>query len=179
MAFWRETQAIARPAMSLELTLRRASADDLGAIMATERTPGFELWVGRSSEAEHRAMMAEANYAYLVGEKSGAIVAFAILRDLEDPHGILYLKRVAVAPTDAGLGGAFLKLVTAWVFSRDRVHRFWLDCFAHNARAQRVYEKLGFTRDGVLREAYLGADGVRRDLTLMALTRPQWEARGG
>ena len=34
-------------------------------------------------------------------------------------------------------------------------HRFWLDCFADNARAQSVYEKLGFTRDGVLREAYL------------------------
>jgi RimJ/RimL family protein N-acetyltransferase len=164
--------------MSPDLTLRRASADDLGAIMAIERTPGFELWVGRSSAGEHRAMMA-AGHAYLVGEASGAIVAFAILRDLDDPHGNLYLKRVAVAPTDAGVGGAFLALVTAWVFSRDRVHRFWLDCFAHNARAQRVYEKLGFTRDGVLREAYLGADGVRRDLTLMALTRPQWAARGG
>ena len=165
--------------MSPDLTLRRASADDLGAIMAIERTPGFERWVGRSSEREHRAMMAQANYAYLIGEKSGAIVAFAILRDLDDPHGNLYLKRVAVAPTDVGLGGAFLTLVTAWVFSRDPVHRFWLDCFAHNARAQRAYEKLGFTRDGVLREAYLGADGVRRDLTLMALTRPHWAARGG
>jgi RimJ/RimL family protein N-acetyltransferase len=52
-----------------------------------------------------------------------------------------------------------------------------LDCFSYNARAQRVYEKLGFTRDGVLREAYLGGDGVRRDLTMMALTRPQWRER--
>ena len=40
-----------------------------------------------------------------------------------------------------------------------------------------LYEKLGFRRDGVLREAYLGTDGRRRDLTLMALLRPEWEAR--
>jgi RimJ/RimL family protein N-acetyltransferase len=177
MAFWRETTRVAQPAMSPELTLRRASADDLPAIMAIERTPGFERWVGRSSESEHRAMMAGAAYAYLIGEAAGAIVAFAILRDLDHPHGNLYLKRIAVARTDVGFGGAFLALTAAWAFGHEGVHRFWLDCFASNHRAQRVYEKLGFLSEGLLREAYLGDDGVRRDLTLMALTRPQWAAR--
>ena len=33
------------------------------------------------------------------------------------------------------------------------------------------------TRDGVLRQAYRLPDGRRKDLTLMALTRPEWEAR--
>jgi len=164
--------------MGANLMLRAASVDDLDAVMAIERTSGFERWVGRSSAAEHRAMMADANAAYLVGEADGAVVAFAILRDLNDPHGNRYLKRVAVARPDQGVGGAFLEQVIDWAFNRAGAHRFWLDCFSHNARAQRVYEKLGFTRDGVLREAYLGADGVRRDLTMMALTRPQWAERG-
>ena len=119
-------------------------------------------------------MMDDANTAYLVGEVRGEMVAFAILRDFNDLHGNRYLKRVAVARPNEGVGGAFLERVVDWVFDRVGAHRFWLDCFSYNARAQRVYEKLGFTRDGVLREAYLGADGVRRDLTMMALTRPQW-----
>jgi RimJ/RimL family protein N-acetyltransferase len=164
--------------MEVNLTLRAAAAGDLEAIMAIERRPGFELWVGRSSAEEHRAMMDDANSAYLVGEANGEVVAFAILRDLSDPHGNRYLKRVAVTRPDEGLGGAFLERVIDWTFNRAGAHRFWLDCFSHNARAQRVYEKLGFTRDGMLREAYLGADGVRRDLTMMALTRPQWVERG-
>jgi RimJ/RimL family protein N-acetyltransferase len=164
--------------MEANLTLRAASAGDLDAIMAIERAPGFERWVGRSSAEEHRAMMDDANYAYLVGEADGEVVAFAILRDLNDPHGNRYLKRFAVARPQEGVGGAFLERVVDWTFDRVGAHRFWLDCFSHNARAQRVYEKLGFTRDGVLREAYLGADGVRRDLTMMALTRPQWAERG-
>jgi len=164
--------------MEANLTLRAASAGDLDAIMAIERAPGFERWVGRSSAEEHRAMMDDVNYAYLIGEANGEVVAFAILRDLNDPHGNRYLKRVAVARPEEGVGGAFLELVVDWTFDCVGAHRFWLDCFSHNARAQRVYEKLGFTRDGVLREAYLGADGVRRDLTMMALTRPQWAERG-
>jgi len=163
--------------MKANLTLRTAASGDLDAIMAIERRAGFERWVGRSSAEEHRAMMDDGNCAYLVGEADGEVVAFAILRDLNDPHGNRYLKRVAVTRTDEGIGGAFLAQVVDWIFDRAGGHRFWLDCFSHNARAQRVYEKLGFTRDGVLREAYLGPDGVRRNLTMMALTRPQWAER--
>jgi RimJ/RimL family protein N-acetyltransferase len=164
--------------MKANLTLRTAAAGDLDAIMAIERRQGFERWVGRSSAEEHRAMMDDANYVYLVGESGGEVVAFAIVRDLSDPNGARYLKRVAVARPDGGVGGAFLQLVVDWAFERAVALRFSLDCFAHNARAQRVYEKLGFVREGVLREAYLSADGVRRDLTVMALTRPQWLERG-
>jgi len=123
-------------------------------------------------------MMASSNYAYFIGESGdGAVAAFAILRDLEDAHGNLYLKRIAVARPDEGVGGAFLGLVIAWAFAHTAAHRFSLDCFADNARAQRVYQKLGFSRDGVLRQAYLAADGSRLDLTMMALTRPEWTAR--
>ena len=66
--------------MEANLTLRAAAAGDLDAIMAIERRPGFEDWVGRSSAAEHRAMMDDANTAYLVGEADAEVVAFAILR---------------------------------------------------------------------------------------------------
>ena len=162
--------------MSLEVTLRRAGRADIEAIMAIERRPGFESLISRSSFAEHEAMLASREYAYFVGlDTQHAVVAFAILRDLEDAHGNLYLKRVAVSEPGVGVGFAFLQALANWVFRETSAHRFWLSTFDSNARAQRVYEKLGFTRDGVLREAYLGPDGQRRDLTLMALLRPEWD----
>jgi RimJ/RimL family protein N-acetyltransferase len=161
--------------MVAKMTLRPAAAADLAAVMAIERTPGFERFVGRSTLDEHRALMASANHVYLVGEEGdGPIVAFAILRDLEDAHGNVYLKRIAVSRPGEGLGGAYLRLVGAWVFARPAPHRFSLDCFAHNLRAQRAYEKLGFSRDGVLRQAYRAPDGVRYDLIMMALIRAEW-----
>ncbi len=160
------------------MTLRRAGRTDIAAIMAIERSPGFEEFVGRSSHAQHEEMLASPRYNYFVGlGPEDDALAFAILRDFDDPHGNLYLKRFVVARPGEGIGAAFLRLLLEWVFAHTSAHRFYLDRFAHNERAQRLYEKFGFTRDGVLREAYLGADGRRSDLTLMALTRPEWEAR--
>jgi RimJ/RimL family protein N-acetyltransferase len=162
--------------MRSEVTLRRAVRADIEAIMAIERRPGFESLISRSSFAEHEAMLASRGYAYFVGlDSQHAVVAFAILRDLEDAYGNLYLKRVAVLEPNGGVGFAFLQALVNWVFHETAAHRFWLSTFDSNARAQRVYEKLGFTRDGVLREAYRGPDGRRRDLTLMALLRPEWD----
>ena len=159
--------------------LRRAHGGDLEAILALERGPGYEAYVGRSSPAEHAEMLASDRYVYLVGlEAAGRPFAFAILRDPDDPHGNLYLKRVAVDHPGEGRGGRFLSAVLDWAFAETTAHRFHLDCFVENMRARKAYEKLGFSHDGVLREAYLAPDGRRRDLALMALTRPEWQARG-
>jgi len=163
--------AIADPA---PLALRAASPDDLTAIMAIERMPGFDRQVGRSDEAEHRAMLASPTFAYRLGVGAGAVEAFAILRGLGDPHRNLYLKRVAVVRPGEGLGTAFLRLVVGEAFGRLGAERFYLDCFADNARAQAAYAKLGFTRDGTLRQAHRGPDGTRADLTLMALLKSEW-----
>ena len=123
-------------------------------------------------------MLSSPSHAYRLGVgESGAVEAFAILRGIGDPHLNLYLKRVAVARPGQGLGTAFLSLVLDEAFGPMGAERFHLDCFADNARAQRAYMKLGFTRDGVLRQAYRLADGRRSDLIMMAILKSEWEAQ--
>ncbi len=170
-----------RPSAAVRpLALREASADDLAAITGLERRPGFARYVGRSEEAEHWAMLASPAFAYRLGVgQDGAVEAFAILSGLGDPHRNLYLKRVAVVRPGEGVGTAFLKLVIDEAFGRLGAERLHLDCFADNARAQAAYTKLGFTRDGVLRQAYRLPDGTRTDLVLMALLRSEWEGATG
>jgi diamine N-acetyltransferase len=161
-----------------QLTLRPAALADIGAVMAIERSPDFELYVARSEEEEHRAMLSSPSHAYRLGVgESGAVEAFAILRGLGDSHLNLYLKRIAVARPSLGVGTAFLGLVLGEAFGTMGAERFHLDCFADNLRAQRSYEKLGFTRDGVMRKAYRLADGTRTDLIMMAILKSEWEAR--
>jgi ribosomal protein S18 acetylase RimI-like enzyme len=153
-----------------------AALADIGAVMAIERSPDYELYLARSEEEEHRATLFSPSHAYRLGVgESCAVEAFAILRGLGDPHLNLYLKRVAVARPDQGLGTAFLSLLLDEAFG-PMAERFYLDCFADNARAQRAYMKLGFTRDGVLRQAFRLADGRRSDLIMMAILRSEWEA---
>src|SRR5262249_31671969 len=99
------------------LILRPAAPADIPAGVGIERAPRFDLRVGRSDEAEHRAMFASPAYAYRLGiGKKGAIEAFAILRGLGDTHGNLYLKRIAVARPGRGVGTAFLGLVVEEAF---------------------------------------------------------------
>ena len=169
----------ALPIMSQSgLTLRPAALADIGAVMAIERSPDYELYVARSEEKEHRTMLSSSSYAYRLGVgECGQVEAFAVLRGLGDPHLNLYLKRIAVARPGQGVGTAFLGLVLDEAFGPMGAERFHLDCFADNIRAQRSYEKLGFTRDGVMRKAYRLVDGTRTDLVMMAILKSEWEAR--
>jgi ribosomal protein S18 acetylase RimI-like enzyme len=161
-----------------QLTLRPAALADIAVVMAIERSPDYELYVARSEADEHRAMLSSRSHAYRLGVgESGAVEAFAILRGLGDPHLNLYLKRVAVARPGQGLGTAFLSLVLDEAFGPLGAERFYLDCFADNARAQRAYMKLGLSRDGVLRQAYRLADGRRSDLVMMAILKTEWQER--
>jgi ribosomal protein S18 acetylase RimI-like enzyme len=160
------------------LTLRPAALADIRAVMAIERSPEFELCVGRSEEAEHRTMLESPSHAYRLGICAGGeIEAFAILRGLGDVHANVYLKRVAVARPGQGLGTTFLSLVLDEAFGAMGAERLYLDCFADNARAQGAYRKLGMSRDGVLRKAYRLADGTRTDLIMMAILKGEWEGR--
>jgi hypothetical protein len=42
-------------------------------------------------------------------------MAFAIIRDLNDAHGNVCLKRIAVSTPGKGMGSRFLRTVVRWV----------------------------------------------------------------
>ena len=160
------------------IRLRGAAPPDIAFVMATERIAGFEQLVGRWSEEAHRAALATAGHAYLIGvDAAGERTAFAIVRDLDDAHGNVCLKRIAVTAPGRGVGSRFVGEVVRWVFTQTAAHRLWLDVMAHNARARHVYAAHGFVEEGVMRGAYKGADGGRIDLVLMSLLRPDWPSR--
>ena len=70
------------------MTVRPVGPQDLAAVMGLERRPGFAAFVGRSEEAEHRAMLADPRFAYRLGlAPDGEAIAFAILSGLGDPSG--------------------------------------------------------------------------------------------
>jgi RimJ/RimL family protein N-acetyltransferase len=159
------------------MTLRRATAADLETIMIIERMPGYEHLVGRSSADFHARVIDDPDHAYLVGlGEDGEIGGFAILRDLTNAQGNTCLKRFAVTTPGKGFGTSLLADVVDWVFENTRTHRFWLDHFITNDRARRAYERNGFQREGISRQAYAMPDDTRADLAVMSILRPEWLA---
>jgi RimJ/RimL family protein N-acetyltransferase len=161
-----------------QVGLRLAHTSDIPFIMATERIPGFDKMVGRWSEEDHLAALRTPDHAYLVGtDAAGEPIAFTIIRDLNDAHGNVCLKRIAVVVPDQGLGSSFLGTVVRWVFTETGAYRLWLDVLADNARARHVYLAHGFVEEGLLRDAYKLPDESRVNLVLMSLLRPDWLQR--
>jgi diamine N-acetyltransferase len=146
--------------------------------MATERLPGYDALVGRWSEAQHRAALTVARYAYFIAYLTSDPVGFAIVRDWAAPDRVAHIKRVAVAVPDRGVGRIFLAKLVAQIFRDTDAHRIWLGVFPENARARRAYEAVGFRSEGVARgNAFFG--GVHRDELVMALLKPEWsDGRG-
>jgi RimJ/RimL family protein N-acetyltransferase len=89
------------------------------------------------------------------------------------------LSRVLVRPDlrGKGIGGEMVHRLLEIAFDEMRLHRVDLFVFDYNAAAVRCYEKLGFAREGVLRDYRRLGD---RYLTtvVMAILEDQWGRAG-
>ncbi len=159
-----------------DIQLRLARAEDIAAILALERLPEYRTFVGNWTEDEHRMRMAGTDCRYLIAEpESGEVAGFAILRGLVSPHRSIRLQRIVVAKPDRGTGRQMLAGILNHVFRDLKAHRLWLDVFETNTRAQHVYERLGFRREGILREA-IYRDGEHHTQVLMSMLDREYEA---
>jgi RimJ/RimL family protein N-acetyltransferase len=75
-----------------------------------------------------------------------------------------------------GYGTEATRLVVDYAFRRLNLHRVELEVAAAHAIARRAYERVGFQIEGTRRDAMF-VDGAYADALVMAVLRPDWEAR--
>jgi len=75
-----------------------------------------------------------------------------------------------------GYGTEVTTLMTGYAFETLNLNRVWLHVYEYNERGIRAYEKVGFTREGVLRQDRYH-EGRYWDTITMAILREEWEAR--
>ncbi|MEO0560715.1 MAG: GNAT family protein [Chloroflexota bacterium] len=80
------------------------------------------------------------------------------------------------ADFNKGYGTTAMRLMIGYGFERFDLHRLELEVYAFNPRAIRVYEKIGFRREGVRRDA-LYWDGEYIDAIVMSVLAPEWAAQ--
>jgi hypothetical protein len=159
----------------MNIALRRAETHDIPFIMACERRPGYEPFVGRWPEEKHALRMADPEFRYLVGRDANGDVGFAILHETWLRPQNLYLKRIAVQDAEMDNGKRLLAALHDWVFANTDAHRFWLEVVEHNARARHVYQSMGWREEGIVREAYFDdRTGERGSFVQMSILKSQW-----
>ncbi len=127
-------------------------------------------WYGSLSGRPDRLDLAVTDRA--TGELVGEVVLYEW-----DPHARSCTFRTLIGPRgrDRGIGTEATRLIVGYGFEQLGLHRIELGAYGHNHRALRVYEKVGFVREGIRREAQT-RDGEWLDEVLMAVLDHEWAA---
>jgi len=146
--------------------------------MAAERGDGYDRLVGRWERGRHLEAFADRSHAYFIAEyaEDGEPLGFVLFRFWNAPERVALVRRVVVVTPGLGHGRAMLAAAVERAFLETDAYRLQIGLFPDNVRARRAYEAVGFRAEGVSRgSAFFG--GAFRDELVMALLRPEWEAR--
>jgi [ribosomal protein S18]-alanine N-acetyltransferase len=133
--------------MSLE---RRASVEDLAAIMAIER--GCAEGAHWSEAAWRGALEGEGNRGVFVAEGQGAVVGFVVVGEVGD---VAEMEAVAVivGARRQGIGRGLCGRAMEWAAGRG-AGTMQLEVRAANVAALRMYRGMGFVEQGLRRGYY-------------------------
>ncbi|TLM97768.1 MAG: GNAT family N-acetyltransferase, partial [Actinobacteria bacterium] len=161
------------------LEIREATEEDAPELrdyaeaLFAERLPGVFSWPVPTLEDEIafvRAHVEPENSALLVAVVDGVIAGLASLTGgtlAEDRHTGTFGLSVARDFRGRGIGTALIRALLSWA-RRHRITRVQCWSWASNPRAISLYERLGFEREGVARQAIVSA-GRPVDAILLAI----------
>jgi diamine N-acetyltransferase len=157
------------------VTLRNTDTTDLDYVLAAEQSEENRRFVIPRTRAEHNRSLNNPNCGHLIVEAETR-VGYVILMGLRDPNQSVEFRRIVITQKGRGYGMATVLKVQALAFELYEAHRLWLDVKVENNRARSIYEKAGFTTEGILREC-LREDGNYESLVVMSLLRHEYEAQ--
>ena len=166
--------------------LRAAERDDIPLFLEwlndwdTTRTLGLRAPLSRPMEEHWFDKMVEGQ------GKDGYFFVACLLED-DRPIGTLGLFELDLANGSAGLGivvgkaadrgkgfgTEMLRALLGFGFGQVRLERVWLEVYAGNDHARRVYERVGFVPEGTLRHAIF-REGRFLDVDRMAILADEW-----
>jgi RimJ/RimL family protein N-acetyltransferase len=100
------------------------------------------------------------------------------LHEIDRDNGSAMLGIAIGRPEDRGRGHGteMLQALVGFGFDQLRLERIWLDVYATNPGARRVYERVGFVHEGTLRHAVF-REGQHLDVVRMSILGAEWRAQ--
>lgn len=150
------------------LALRRASRDDIDFLVGLMTHSDVEPFLGLVGARDRKALLEQIERCEASPEERGRLVVEAeadcSVRSagtlgyeiVNRPSRIAGVSGVVVHPElqGRGLGVAAVRLLCEHLVGDLGYHRVQLECYEYNARAIQVFERAGFSREGVRRSAY-------------------------
>jgi RimJ/RimL family protein N-acetyltransferase len=185
----RQLGDVAWPVSTARLTLRRARADDAGAVLSYRRQPPVAEWIGAPPDDFHARFAApERLDLLLVVERDGAVIGDLMIK-IEDAWAPRHLAAQAAGlqaelgwalrPEETGKGYATEALEAALriCFEHLGLRRVTASCFAANTASYRLMERVGMRREARTVQGALHPSGEWRDGYSYALLAEEWRLR--
>ena len=159
------------------MTLRPALPADFAFIRSLAQRPDYAIYITDEDEARLAFYANDPAHRLLIWEEDGKAAGYALWAEIGEPSGRVELRRLALAQAGAGRGLGFVRALTDYGFSVLGARKVWLDASAENLRAQTVYERAGYQREGHLRDHwYRPTLGRNVDVLLYGILRDDWAA---
>lgn len=159
--------------------LRRSDSDQLYEWINSRELVLLSSAFHPVSELEHEAWMEamiaqRSDLVIFVIEDRATVTAIGTCQlhniNWRHRHAELQIRIGDAASRGKGLGTEAVRLMCQFGFADLNLHRIFLHVFANNIRAITAYEKAGFTREGLLKDAaYI--DGKYQDVVSMGKVR--------
>lgn len=172
------------------VSLRPIEARDLPALRRWHADPEVMRFWGDSApmvapdafEADLRGRLATFETAgyFLIENERGEPIGRAEFERLDPDHRSAEVMILIgeVAAQGQGYGEDATRTLLRYLFETRNVHRVALQVLADNDRAIRLYERMGFVREGVLRDD-LFFDGRFHDQIAMSILQPEFRRGSG
>lgn len=123
-----------------------------------------QAWLGGAKDRHDRADWA------IVDRADGTVLGEVVLNELDEDNASMAFRISLVGSRvyGRGYGTKATRLVVGYGLDVVGLHRIHLGVYDFNPRAQRVYEKCGFVKEGVARDT-LHWDGDWHDEVLMSI----------
>lgn len=124
-----------------------------------------------------QSLEADDRYFFLILAPDGRIIGETVLNEIDWTLRCANFRICLFHQAERGKGiGRWATEVTRdFAFETLHLHRLELDVYSFNPRAEQVYAKAGFKREGVLRDAVLDGDQYA-DVILMAILADAWKS---
>jgi aminoglycoside 6'-N-acetyltransferase len=151
------------------LRLRPVRPEDEATLTEIFRDPEVAQWWGDPAGAVSDALELSEGQSSFVVENSGGPIGF--IQCFEEGDPMYHNAQIDIAlRSDArgkGHGPEAIRILARHLIEKLGHHRLTIDPAAHNVRAIRAYERVGFKPVGVLRQYEQGPDGEWHDCLLM------------
>jgi len=151
------------------VTLRRAGAADADFLHGLAVHPEIDPFLAAVRDRSREGLLAEiarsesdpGRFGRFVIERDGVAAGTVAFERVNERSAIAEIRNLAIHPDHRGSGTGVeaARLLQRHLLGDLGFHRLQLEVYGFNVRAQAYFERCGFVREGVRRNAYRHGDG--------------------